>query len=920
MFSIENLAWKTSNKPGFTYNDLPYCERGPNGGRVMWFPPYDLKVSESSSAKWSENSFLGRPEPIFTYENTTRSGNVSFKVIVDHPSILNLLVRDYFKNMSDEESDNYINAFFAGCEEVDLYDLIKKYTTLTQDDITLIQNYLNNGVSSTQISEFRTDLEDVTTTTPESSSQSQNNNEVLNVVLRFQNDVPKIGTKKYNTNSTYTNAYDQFKPLYDGTKTDLGIDSNILLGKYSGNTNNPVPEILHDNNLLFGTTKPNIISTPIIDIVNEVKNKLQNTFDKLDNDFDTYKKQLEKLKTDISTGNLGEVVINIGSSTSILNSKEDNPSVKAINYNINLSYRRSYSVLIDILNRITKDGNGNPSLLKWDFKTDEIIDTKNRMDITIPDITFKDLGYNTEGKVIFKVKNYGENGTAEEGGSKFCNASKFKTNLGVERIKSLDVVAPISLRCRQTTVDFTYKPSTKQPTTTNTNTTTQRTKITREISTKNKKPAIDVMKRIIMKTLSECFYFKKLEETSPIVFSSLKEKLKYFHPAFHSMTPEGLNARLTFIQQCLRPGDTMPIKGISDVMDMNARNTTFGPPPVCVIRIGDFYHSKIIIENVNIALEDTTWDLNPEGIGVQPMIANVTLQVKFIGGQGLEKPVERLQNALSSNFYANTEMYDERSIITNTKIGKMDAKEFTDSFLKEELQRSKTQTPQRSNDVNNNETITQNTFMGVYTKDKDSTTGGTIGFETIVSDLYKDTKSYFDTYKDNFKGIYDSYGADINSLIFSSDYRKIYQYDVFKTAGGSATSIELLGNYKKGYELNTYLKSIKEKLIENLLLNGSISKDLLDIKMNPSLFNKSDGYLKTFFTQEISNTIDSVMTKTSSIEENRDKLISTLDKMNFIVFYEHDAQTSGTTYTYATLSGFTSNKLYDECSECVDYI
>jgi hypothetical protein len=33
MFSIENLAWRTSDRPGFTYDDLPVCEKGPNGGR-----------------------------------------------------------------------------------------------------------------------------------------------------------------------------------------------------------------------------------------------------------------------------------------------------------------------------------------------------------------------------------------------------------------------------------------------------------------------------------------------------------------------------------------------------------------------------------------------------------------------------------------------------------------------------------------------------------------------------------------------------------------------------------------------------------------------------------------------------------------------------------------------------------------------
>ena len=82
MFSIENLAWKTSNKPEFTYNDLPYCERGPNGGRIMWFPPYGLKISEQNGVDWEENSFIGRPEPVFTYQKTKRSANLSFKIIV----------------------------------------------------------------------------------------------------------------------------------------------------------------------------------------------------------------------------------------------------------------------------------------------------------------------------------------------------------------------------------------------------------------------------------------------------------------------------------------------------------------------------------------------------------------------------------------------------------------------------------------------------------------------------------------------------------------------------------------------------------------------------------------------------------------------------------------------------------------------
>ena len=68
----------------------------------------------------------------------------------------------------------------------------------------------------------------------------------------------------------------------------------------------------------------------------------------------------------------------------------------------------------------------------------------------------------------------------------------------------------------------------------------------------------------------------------------IKEKIKYFNPTFHSMTPEGLNARLTFLNQCTRPGETIPVIGADGKPKSNdAVNTSFGAPPILVLRIGD---------------------------------------------------------------------------------------------------------------------------------------------------------------------------------------------------------------------------------------------------------------------------------------------------------------------------------------------
>jgi hypothetical protein len=114
------------------------------------------------------------------------------------------------------------------------------------------------------------------------------------------------------------------------------------------------------------------------------------------------------------------------------------------------------------------------------------------------------------------------------------------------------------------------------------------------------------------------------------------------------------------LQQCTRQGPTC---GSSDVYtgDNTANNLAFGRPPVCILRIGDFYYTKILIDSLAVDFGDVMWDLNAEGIGVMPMIADVNISFKYIGGSSLSGPISRLQNALSFNMYANTEVYDNRA-------------------------------------------------------------------------------------------------------------------------------------------------------------------------------------------------------------------------------------------------------------------
>jgi len=145
MFSLENLAWATSNSPGLAVSDLAVCERGPNGGRVMWFPPYNLVFSESVQANWQPNDFIGRPEPIYTYKNTSRTGSLTWDIVVDHPSVLNIIVNKVMANETNKTRiDSILDSFFAGCRKYDLYELAKKYATINPNDLFQMQQAITS--------------------------------------------------------------------------------------------------------------------------------------------------------------------------------------------------------------------------------------------------------------------------------------------------------------------------------------------------------------------------------------------------------------------------------------------------------------------------------------------------------------------------------------------------------------------------------------------------------------------------------------------------------------------------------------------------------------------------------------------------------------------------------------------------------
>jgi hypothetical protein len=126
------------------------------------------------------------------------------------------------------------------------------------------------------------------------------------------------------------------------------------------------------------------------------------------------------------------------------------------------------------------------------------------------------------------------------------------------------------------------------------------------------------------------------------------EKLNVFTPSFNSQTPFDFTKRYIFLHQLTRPSK------LKDKNLTKTDNTVFGRMPVFVIRYGDFIYSKAIARSINFDMGESTWDLNPEGMGAIPLYCTVTMDLTLLGGQSLAGPIDRIQTANDSNFIANS--------------------------------------------------------------------------------------------------------------------------------------------------------------------------------------------------------------------------------------------------------------------------
>jgi hypothetical protein len=761
-----------------------------------------LAFNEDTRPSFNETTFLGRPEPIYTYKNTSRSGSLKWKIVVDHPSILDLIVNKVLANEGDREKvDSIVDSFFAGCKKYDLYELAKIYNTVPLTELQAWQELINNPqITNEQYLDAFNNINPDEGTGP--TTGGDDNIGTIQASLDaykqlgfyFDNDIP--GTDPQDTTSTnFQTAYSAY----------TSISNKQIYNSYpqtSGTTSTFFTNIVENN------------FTQILKFMGEMYNALKQN-------------------------QVGQFVLQLQGSAS-------SPQEKT--YNKHLSSRRIDSVT-QFLRTYPFDGTNTLG----DYVGTKIIITPNAV-----------------GEEIIITTPKGNVGTF---GSVNCT-QEFPPGSPL-RIYSTNAMA-----CRAVLItNVQALPSENNPSPSNPAPNVVNVNKPQPIKPKPPipQPTQDLYKgaskKLLRYLLNECDYFEVMKATDPFVYSSIKEKLKYFQPAFHSTTPEGLNSRLTFLQQCARPGDTIPTIGPQgEKLYNDALNTSFGAPPVLVLRVGDFFNTKIIPTGINFDYEKT-WDMNPEGIGFQPMLVNVTLSFNFIGGMGLKNPIDTLQNALTFNYYANTEMYDERAEATEDT-SKLDKE------IVEALQRRQP-TVGLTNLDNQLKTDGGNT-IGVQTITGTTVNGntGTLKYGPFMNNFVTQTQSYYNTTVNTFDNVLTKYNYGMLSMINSnSNNNQSYNTGKFEN---TIPDIPLWGKPQQTQQFTDTAFSALLQDVEDQTLTIFSSRYFT----NPSITDAQKRLFKKNYSDYVNtyknSFLNDLTTDVNTLVEVQQTYVYNVDRLNFV--------------------------------------
>jgi hypothetical protein len=265
--------------------------------------------------------------------------------------------------------------------------------------------------------------------------------------------------------------------------------------------------------------------------------------------------------------------------------------------------------------------------------------------------------------------------------------------------------------------------------------------------------------------------------------------------------------------------------------------------------------------------------MNPEGIGFQPMLVNVTLSFNFIGGMGLKNPIDTLQNALTFNYYANTEMYDERAEATEDT-SKLDKE------IVEALQRRQP-TVGLTNLDNQLKTDGGNT-IGVQTITGTTVNGntGTLKYGPFMNNFVTQTQSYYNTTVNTFDNVLTKYNYGMLSMINSnSNDNQSYNTGKFEN---TIPDIPLWGKPQQTQQFTDTAFSALLQDVEDQTLTIFSSRYFT----NPSITDAQKRLFKKNYSDYVNtyknSFLNDLTTDVNTLVEVQQTYVYNVDRLNFV--------------------------------------
>jgi hypothetical protein len=239
----------------------------------------------------------------------------------------------------------------------------------------------------------------------------------------------------------------------------------------------------------------------------------------------------------------------------------------------------------------------------------------------------------------------------------------------------------------------------------------------------------------------------------------------------------------------------------------------------------------------------------------------------------LAAPIDTLQNALSFNYYANTEMYDERAEATEDT-----------SKLDKQIIQALTQNPPTVGvaNIQNNKTNDGGNTIGVstFTGLTDSGQTGTIEYGTFTNKFVDKTKAYYNGVMNTMNSALLNYNYGMLAILNYGGGNQGYNTGSFNSATSTTTLI-----YGKPINTQKYVDEAFKALLKDvdddnlpIFTSGEFTKSVITTAQK-RLFKKNySNFVKTYR----SSFLNTITSDVNTLTELQQDYVYNVDRMNFV--------------------------------------